>query len=709
MTKKFTDINGMPHFTEIQKRDGRMVAFNAKRIEKAILKAGWATGQFGRDMAYRLTIRVLNLAQIILKDELPTVEKIQDIVVQILLDSPFRETGIRYVVYREQHTQMREISQKANISLIDDYLDRRDWEVKENSNMGYSLQALNNYISSKVSKDYWLKKIYPPEVCEAHNSGQIHVHDSGIIACYCVGWSMLDVLMSGFQGVAGKVASKPARHLRSALGQLVNIVHTLQGETAGAQSFSDFVTYLAPFIYYDNLKYEDIKQTIQEFVFSMNVPTRMGFQPCFTNVTLDMKPSAILAEQPVVIGGCLQDKNYGQFQEQMNMFIKAFLEVMAEGDANGRPFTFPIPTCNITPDFDWDSTETSLLFEITAKYGIFYFANFINSGMSPNDIRSMCCNLQLNMQVLNKRGGGLFGVYPLTGSIGVVTINMARIGYLSHNKAEFMDRLNKLMELARTSLEIKRKLLERLSDKGLYPYCKFYLRSVKEHYGEYFHNHFSTIGILAMQEACLNLFGCDIGMTEGIDFAIEVLDFMRNKLLDFQKETGNLYNLEATPAEGATCRLAKLDKELYPDIICANEAEVAKGAAPFYTNSTRLPVNYTDDIFKVLELQDELQSRYTGGTVLHVFLGEEKPDPLALKNFVRKVCENYRLPYFTISPTYSVCQSHGYVYGKHINCPTCGGETEVYARVVGYLRPVKQWNEAKQVEFSMRSQYKIGG
>ena len=480
-------------------------------------------------------------------------------------------------------------------------------------------------------------------------------------------------------------------------------------KAAGAQGFSNFDTLLAPFIRYENLRYDEVTQALQEFFFNMNIPTRVGFQTPFTNVALDLRPPDALANEPVIIGGQVQEETYGEFQCEMDLFNQAFLEVMAQGDAKGRPFTFPIPTYNITADFDWENPSLKLLWEVTAKYGIPYFANFVNSDMSPDDARSMCCRLRLDLRTLEKRGGGLFGANPLTGSIGVVTLNMPRLGYLAAGEANFIERLDQMMEIARTSLETKRKVLEGFTGRNLYPYTKFYLREVKHQHDNYWENHFSTIGLIGMNEACLNLLGCDIGEPEGIAFATRVLDHMRRRLLQFQQETGNLYNLEATPAEGTAYRLAKVDKQRYPDIICANEPGISEGAQPFYTNSTHLPINYTDDIFQVLNLQDSLQSRYTGGTVLHIFLGEAAPDPHALRVFIRKVCQSYHLPYLTISPTFSVCPEHGYITGEHHKCPACGVETEVYSRIVGYLRPVKQWNEGKQAEFKLRSKYRIGG
>jgi len=695
-------------FTQIRKRDGRQVAFEAHKIESAILKAGHATGEFERKIAGELAIRVLSLAHMALSDQTPTVEKIQDLVEEVLLNSSFKQTAKAYILYRDQHARNRQMIQKADLALMDSYLDRQDWEVRENSNMDYSLQGLNNYVASKVSKTYWLGKIYTQQIRQAHNSGALHIHDLGLISVYCVGWDLKDLLLSGFQGVSGKIESTPAKHFRVILGQAANFLYTLQGEAAGAQAFSNFDTLLAPFIRYDNLTYDEVKQALQEFIFNINVPTRVGGQTPFTNITLDLQPPGSLANEAVIIGGKVQSQTYCEFQHEMNLFNRAFLDVMADGDAKGRPFTFPIPTYNITQDFDWDNIELKLLWEVIAKYGSPYFANFVNSGMSPDDVRSMCCRLRLDKRILEKRGGGLFGANPLTGSIGVVTINMPRLGYLTTEKSDFLEQLNRLMEIAKTSLETKRKVLEGFTDKNLYPYTKFYLRDVKQRFGNYWHNHFSTIGLIGMNEACLNLLGCDIGTSKGNAFAEKVLEYMRQKLLGFQQETGNLYNLEATPAEGTTYRLAKLDKVYFPNIICANESAVSDGGKPFYTNSTHLPVNYTEDIFKVLDLQDNLQSQYTGGTVLHIFLGEAVADPQTVKTFIRKVCENYHLPYFTITPTFSVCPEHGYITGEYHKCPKCGAETEVYSRVVGYLRPVKQWNEGKQAEFNLRSKYRIG-
>jgi ribonucleoside-triphosphate reductase len=614
-----------------------------------------------------------------------------------------------YILYREQHAKNRDIIQNDRVDLVESYLSQSDWQVKENSNMSFSCQGLNNYAASQVCKAYWLNKIYTPDVRKLHNDGAIHIHDLSSLAVYCVGWDLMALLISGFKGASGKIQSAPAKHLRTILGQVVNFLYTLQGEAAGAQAFSNFDTLIAPFIYYDNLSYDQVKQAMQEFVFNLNVPTRVGFQSPFTNITMDFKPPSFLAGQPVIIGGKLQDKTYGQFGHEMNMLNKAFAEVMSEGDAAGRPFTFPIPTYNITADFNWDNPYLEPLWKTVARYGIPYFGNFINSEQSPEDVRSMCCRLRLDKRDLKNRGGGLFAADPLTGSIGVVTVNMPRIGFCSENENQFLETLDSVLQAAKTSLETKRKVLETLTDKGLYPYSRFFLRGIKESTGSYWCNHFSTIGLVGMNEACLNLFDRDIASPEGQAFAASVLDHIREKLQQFQQETGNLYNLEATPAEGACCRLAKLDQEKYPGIICANNDQVAKGAGPFYTNSTQLPVNYTDDIFCALDLQDDLQVRYTGGTVFHIFLGEAAPDTESLKAFVRKVCEKYRLPYFTITPTYSVCPEHGYINGNRPVCPQCGKATEVYSRVVGYLRPVNQWNEGKQAEFKERKTFKVRG
>ncbi|HOV21843.1 MAG TPA: ribonucleoside triphosphate reductase [bacterium] len=694
-------------FEKIKKRNGEIVNFDASKITNAILKAGQATGEFGFDIAKKLTLRVLDIAINTIGEKIPNVEEIQDIVEEVLISSPYKKTAKAYIIYREQHAKIREITTKASLDLVDQYLTKIDWRVNENSNMSFSLQGLNNYISSEITKTYWLNNIYPPEIRNAYINGDFHIHDLGCLSVYCVGWDLQDLLTVGFKGAAGKVESNPAKHFRSALGQIVNFFYTLQGEAAGAQALSNFDTLLAPFVKNDELRYKDVKQAIQEFLFNVNVPTRTGFQTPFVNLTFDLVVPEIYKNQPVIIGGEFKNQTYSEFQEEMDMINRAFLEVMLEGDAKGRPFTFPIPTYNITKDFDWDNSNIKLLWEITGKYGIPYFSNFINSDMSPDDVRSMCCRLRLDKKELRKRGGGLFGANPQTGSIGVVTIDLPRIGYLSKTKEEFKQRLERLMELARESLEIKRKVLEKFTDEGLYPYSKFYLRSVKERTKKYWTNHFSTIGIIGMNEACLNLFGKDIGTQEGRDFAIEIMNFIREKLIKFQEETGNLYNLEATPAEGTSYRLAKIDKTKYPDIIVANEESYKKGAEPFYTNSTQLPVNYTDDIFLAFELQDALQTLYTGGTVFHIFIGEKIHSANGIKSLVKTICENFHLPYFTITPTFSICPNDGYISGEHFECPRCKSECEVYSRVVGYLRPISQWNKGKQEEFKIRKTFSV--
>ena len=694
--------------SKIKKRDGRIVPFEKEKITKAIWKAAQAVGGKDYDTAVQLTEKVVEIAQYVDEDAIATVEAIQDLVEKVLVKTGHYKTAKAYILYRKQHEDMREASQLFfNNKLIGDYLGKNDWRIKENSNMTYSLQGMNFHIASLIVSQYWLNQIYPPEIKQAHANGDFHIHDLGILGVYCVGWDIRDLLLQGFRGVRGKVASGPAKHFRSILGQIVNFFFTLQGEAAGAQAFSNFDTLLAPFIRYDNLDYKQVKQGLQEFVFNMNVPTRVGFQTPFTNITLDLKVPEFMKNEPVVIGGKYMTETYGDFQTEMDIFNRAFAEVMMEGDAEERVFTFPIPTYNITEDFDWDNPSYDKIWEMTAKYGIPYFSNFINSDMSPEDARSMCCRLRLDNRELRKRGGGLFGANPLTGSIGVVTINMSRLGYLAKDKQDYFARLAELMDMAQNSLQIKRKVLENLTESGLYPYSQFYLREVKAGFGQYWKNHFSTIGLIGMNEACLNFLGEDIASSAGHEFAIEVMDFMRDRLMRYQEETGDIYNLEATPAEGVSYGIARKDKAQYPDIIVANEAEFREGADPYYTNSTQLPVYYTEDLFKALVTQDELQTRYTGGTVFHIFLGEAVPSIASAKKLVEKVCSQFRLPYFTLTPTFSICPSHGYLRGRNHTCPICaaqGQETqcEVYSRVVGYLRPVDQWNAGKQEEFKER-------
>ncbi|MCA6072036.1 MAG: ribonucleoside triphosphate reductase [Endomicrobium sp.] len=657
-------------FSSILKRDGLREAFDPKKISAAIAKAGKATGEFNQDIADRLTLKTLSVLRNAIEDRKPSVEDIQDVVEEVLLSSLYKKTAKAYILYREQHNKIREITSAFNVDLVDQYLKKIDWQVNENSNMSYSLQGLNNYVSSEISKIYWLNKIYPENIRKAHTEGDIHLHDLGLLGAYCVGWDLQDLLTSGFKGVSGKAEAKPAKHFRTALGQIVNFFYTLQGESAGAQAFSNFDTLLAPFIYYDKLTRDEVKQTLQEFLFNINVPTRVGFQTPFTNLTMDLTVAPYYKEESVIIGGKHQDKKYGEFQKEMDILNQAFLELMLEGDAKGRVFTFPIPTYSITSDFDWDNKNIKALWDITAKYGIPYFANFINSDMKPEDARSMCCRLRIDNRELQKRGGGLFGASPLTGSIGVVTINLPRIGYLAKNESDFMERLKANMNISKQSLEIKRRVLEKFTASNLYPYMSFYLRSIKQRFNEYWKNHFSTIGIVGLNEACMNLFGEGIGSERGKAFGEKVLDFMRGTLIQYQQEAGNNYNLEATPAEGTSYRLAKLDAKKYPDIISASETS----DTPFYTNSSQLPVNYTDDIFENLDLQDAMQSKYTGGTVLHMFMGERIKDTDALKTFIKTVCENYSLPYFSITPTFSVCPKCGYIEGEHAECPKCKNE-----------------------------------
>ncbi len=692
-------------FHHIKKRNGRTVDFDSSKITAAIAKAGIATGEFSEKDAKKMTLRALTLAHEMNLSDCPEVEEIQDIVERVLLDSPFYKTAKAYIIYREQHAQIRKITTKAHVKIVENYVQKLDWKIKENSNMSYSLQGLNNYISSDVTAEYWLNRIYPPEVRDAHKTGDLHIHDLSLLSIYCVGWDLQDLLTVGFMGVPGKVESAPPKHLRSALGQIVNFFYTLQGEAAGAQAVSNFDTLLAPFVRKDGLSYKDVKQALQEFVFNINIPTRVGFQTPFTNITMDLKVPSTLKDVPIIIGGKYQKETYGDFQAEMDTINSAFAEVMMEGDAKGRVFTFPIPTYNITEDFDWDNTNLDNIWKMTGKYGIPYFSNFVNSDMSPEDARSMCCRLRLDNRELQKRGGGLFGANPLTGSIGVVTINLPRIGFLANDETEFFDFLTTQARIARESLTIKRKVLEKFTEQNLYPYSKFYLRTIKEKSDRYWSNHFSTIGIIGMNEACLNFLGQDIGTPEGHAFSIKVLDHLRHIMETFQAETGELFNLEATPGEGTAFRLAMIDKQQFPEIICANETACQEGADPFYTNSSQLPVNYTDDIFEALELQDDLQTRYTGGTVFHIFLGEKVDNIAATRSLVKKVTANFKLPYFTLSPTFSVCPSHGYISGQHETCPECHQPVEVYSRIVGYLRPVSQWNNGKQSEFNMRKTF----
>ena len=1041
----------------VRKRDGRLAKFDSERITNAIWKAAKAVGGKDKDLAKRLSKQVVDeLEKRFGEEGVPTVEEIQDLVEKILIENGHARTAKAYILYRKQHQDMREMAYLlSSADLADKYLEVEDWRIRENANMSYSLQGLNNYLSSTVIAKYWLTRIYPPNIGEAHASGDLHIHNLGVLGPYCVGWDLRDLLLSGFGGVPGKIESKPAKHFRTALGQIVNFFYTLQGEAAGAQAFSNFDTYLAPFIRYDGLNEREVKQALQEFLFNINIPTRVGFQTPFTNVTIDLNIPDFMKDEAVIVGGGLLGDSYGSFQTEMDVFNTAFAEVMSEGDAKGRVFTFPIPTYNITSDFDWESPVAQKLFDMTAKYGVPYFSNFINSDMKPEDVRSMCCRLRIDNRELRKRGGGFFGANPLTGcydkdtevltengwksfeelsrnervftrtedgfielhkptrifkydwdgnlirfkhrsfdllvtpnhrllveyqvrgkwkskfveardfdvnnhripkqskwkgrelrefllpplkhswragnhnslltkqwkaeridmdtwlkffslyladgsvdneeiapshgyrvflsqikekhkheirkvlerlpfdyreeetgfiiynkqlwsylkqfgsrytkwvprwikelppeklriffewlvkgdghrkgnpgqitywttskrlatdvqeivlkigwistiakrktkgildgrtiesdrcytigvqqsrryrlrknnitseyykgkvcccevpnhtimvrrngkstwcgnSIGVVTINLPRIGYLEKDEDRFFERLGELMDIASDSLEIKRKALERFTEKGLYPYCRHYLRLIGNAYGRYWKNHFSTIGLVGMNEALLNLFGYDITSREGLDFSVKILNFMRDRLSDYQEETGNIYNLEATPAESTSYRFARIDKKKYSDIIVANENYLSKGAEPFYTNSSQLPVDYAGDLFEALEHQDRLQTLYTGGTVFHIFLGERVSSWRATANLVKRVAENSHLPYFTLTPTFSVCPTHGYLEGERRECPICGVNCEIYSRVVGYLRPVDQWNDGKQAEFNIRKTF----
>jgi len=693
--------------TKVQKRDGRIVDFDFERVVNAIFKAVTATGQGDEAKAQKIADDVLKIFKRRFKnDGIPGVEQIQDIIEEVLIMEGLVDTAKSYILYREQRRRIREaaVASDAAVERVDQYLEKMDWEVQENANMAFSLQGLNHYAVSYIVKKYWLNKVYPKEVREANESGDFHLHNLDTLAPYCSGWDLYDFLRRGFGGTAGKLESKPPKHFRTVLGQVVNFIYTLAGEVAGAVSFSNFDTLVAPFIYYDGLNYHQVKQAMQEFLFNMATPTRVGFQCPFSNVTLDLTPSPSFAKQPVIIGGVPQDKTYGEFQEEMNMFNKAFYEVMLEGDSNQRVFTFPIPTVSITKNFDWDNPNLEAMWEATAKYGINYFTNYVNSDMNPEDVRSMCCRLRLELSELHKRGGGLFGAGALTGSIGVVTMNMPRLGYLSKTKKEFFERLGHLMDLAKESLELKRKVIEDYIEKGLYPYSRHYLSNIKKARGAYYGNHFSTIGLVGMNEMLVNFLGENIASHKGRVFAIEVMDFMRDRMVGYQKETGNIYNLEATPGESTSYRLCLKDKAKYPDISSAGTKK-----SPYYTNSSQLPVNYTDDVFEALKLQDDIQCHYNGGTVQHLFLGERLSDTASVKALVRKVFEKFKLPYITLTPTFSICPTHGYIEGEHFKCPKCTIEQpcEVYTRVVGYLRPVGQFNLGKQQEYKDRKEYKI--
>lgn len=693
--------------TKVRKRNNEIVPYEREKIAWALYKAAESVGGSDFDLAYKLSGEVEALISKSGEDT-AYVEDIQDAAEKVLIENGHAKTAKAFILYREKRRGARENNALigATIQMFSDYLDDKDWLIKENANTTKSINGMNNYVRETFTKQYWLHEIYPQEVREAHQNADIHLHDLGFFGPYCAGWDLYQLLTDGFGGVGGKVESSPPKHLRSFLGQIVNSTFTTQGETAGAQAWSSIDTYCAPFIRYDNLTYKQVKQAIQEFIFNINVPTRVGFQCPFSNLTFDIVPPRTLRDRPVMIGGQSMEETYGEFQAEMDIFNKAFCEVMLEGDSKGRVFTFPIPTINVTNDFDWDSPVIDAFMEITCKYGIPYFSNYINSDLSPEDALSMCCRLRLDTKELRKRGGGLFGSNPMTGSIGVVTINLPRLAYLSKSVVEFRARLWKMVNIAKTSLEIKRKVIEKQTERGLYPYSAHYLRDVKARTGKFWYNHFNTIGLVGMNEACLNFFrdGTDLTTQKGQEFAIDTMNYMRELIAKIQEETGNFYNLEATPAEGTSYRLAQIDKKQLPDIIAAGTKEV-----PYYTNSTQLPVGYTDDIFETLDLQDELQSLYTGGTVLHLYLGERIPDKSIAKNLIKKAFTQYKLPYISLTPTFSVCPEHGYIAGEHFTCPECGKEAEVWSRVVGYLRPVQAFNKGKRQEYDERKKYVING
>ena len=691
---------------QVIKRGGTLAPFKLEKITWAIYKAATAVGGDDYAKAESLAKEVAEYVDAHTEGDAAEVETIQDAVEKILIERGHAKTAKAFILYREKRRSARESNALvgATINMFSDYLDDKDWQIQENANTQKSINGMNNYVRETFTKQYWLHEVYPEDVREAHSSGAMHIHDLGFFGPYCAGWDLRQLLMDGFGGVGGKVESSPAKHLRSFLGQIVNSTFTTQGETAGAQAWSSIDTYCAPFIRYDGLTKKQVKQALQEFIFNINVPTRVGFQCPFSNLTFDIRAPHTLKDEPVIIGGQMTGDVYGDFQAEMDIFNEAFCEVMLEGDAKGRVFTFPIPTINVTADFDWDSPVVNKFMEITCKYGIPYFSNYINSDLSPEDALSMCCRLRLDTKELRKRGGGLFGSNPMTGSIGVVTINLPRIAYESRSKAEFMGRLWRMVQIAKNSLEIKRKVIETETARGLYPYAAHYLRNIHARTGQYWYNHFNTIGIIGTNEACLNLFGTDTDLTteQGQAFALEVMHYLRDQMSEIQEETGHFYNLEASPAEGTSYRLARLDKARYPEIICAGTGET-----PYYTNSTQLPVGYTEDIFETLDLQDELQSLYTGGTVLHLYLGERIADVETAKNLIRKVFTNYKLPYLSLTPTFSVCPNHGYIPGEHFTCPTCGSDAEVWSRVVGYLRPVQNFHRGKKQEYAERLKYVI--
>ena len=686
---------------QVVKRDGKVVDFNIKKISDAIKKAFEAQNrQYNDDIIDMLALKVTSDYEPKIKDGKVGVEDIQDSVEKILIDAGYADVAKCYILYRKNREKIRNM--KSTIldykDIVDSYVKNLDWRVKENSTVKYSVGGLILSNSGAITANYWLSEIYDQEIADAHRNADIHIHDLSMLTGYCAGWSLKQLIKEGLGGIPGKITSSPASHLATLCNQMVNFLGIMQNEWAGAQAFSSFDTYLAPFVKVDNLSYRDVKKCIESFVFGVNTPSRWGTQSPFSNITLDWTVPNDLAELPAIVGGKEMDFKYKDCKAEMDMVNRAFIEIMIEGDANGRGFQYPIPTYSITRDFDWSDTENNrLLFEMTSKYGTPYFSNYINSDMEPSDIRSMCCRLRLDLRELRKKTGGFFGSGESTGSVGVVTLNMPRIGYLSATREEFFERLDKLMDIAARSLDTKRRIITKLLDEGLYPYTKRYLGT--------FENHFSTIGLVGMNEACLNakFIGVDMTHKEAQDFTKDVLNHMRERLSDYQEKYGDLFNLEATPAESTAYRLAKHDVARYPDIITASE----KGNTPYYTNSSHLPVGYTADVFEALDVQDELQTLYTSGTVFHAFLGERLPDWKAAANLVRKIAENYKLPYYTLSPTYSICKNHGYIVGEVYECPQCHEKTEVYSRITGYYRPVQDWNVGKAEEFRERKEYDI--
>ena len=684
----------------VVKRDGRIVDFEISKIANAMKKAFDATEtNYNQSVIDFLAVMVTADFQPKITDELIHIEDIQDSVESVLSRGGYENVAKAYILYRKQHENLRAVSDTVldYKKTVDNYLKINDWRVKENSTVTYSVGGLILSNSGAITANYWLSEVYDEEIANAHRNGDLHLHDLSMLTGYCAGWSLKQLIQQGL-GIPGKINSTPASHLSTLCNQMVNFLGIMQNEWAGAQAFSSFDTYLAPFVRVDKLSQKEVKQCIQSFIFGVNTPSRWGTQAPFSNITLDWTVPADLRDLPAIVGGKEQDFTYGDCQKEMDMVNKAFIEIMTEGDANGRGFQYPIPTYSITKDFDWSETENNrLLFEMTAKYGTPYFSNYINSDMEPSDVRSMCCRLRLDLRELRKKSGGFFGSGESTGSVGVVTINMPRIAYLSKTEDEFYQRLDHMMDIAARSLKIKRTVISKLMEEGLYPYTKRYLGT--------FDNHFSTIGLVGMNEACLNAkwLRADLTDPEALEFTKAVLNHMRERLSDYQEKYGDLYNLEATPAESTSYRLAKHDRNRYPEIITAN-----MNGTPYYTNSSHLPVGYTEDIFSALDIQDDLQTLYTSGTVFHAFLGEKLPDWRAAADLVRKIAENYKLPYYTMSPTYSVCHDHGYITGEHFTCPKCGKDTEVWSRITGYYRPVQNWNDGKVQEFKDRKEYNIG-